>query len=316
VAGKQNAGGKGKEHYLARCVALLGTRPFLAAAVHTTAINALALTGPAYMLVLFDRVLPARSGAELLAASLLMLVLYALGARVDLARQRVIAGCAHRVERSLGALAARRLPAIPGRELATIRAFLGSQTPAALCDLPWVPLYLFVLLLLHPLFCALALTGAGAVGASVVLIERFAARDKRRDDKHQAAIERNMLMAVVLRALRPALQSAILGLGAYLVMTGACGSASALAAAIVLPRLIGPVEVILVHGRGLAEAHMAAQRLATLLAAPPPRASGRSRVACEPGRLRIVLRSSRSYARSARRGTAMSLSSALRPTAQ
>jgi hypothetical protein len=127
-----------------------------------------------------------------------------------------------------------------------------------------------------------------------------------------------MLMAANLRALRPALQSTMLGLGGYLVMTGACHSASVVASAIILPRLLSPIETILAQRQILAAAHASAGRLAYRLASLPA-GSGRNPPAgrqSAPGDVRIVLRRSGDYARKATRGGARSVSSDLRPTAQ
>ena len=47
-----------------------------------------------------------------------------------------------------------------GRDVDTVRGFLGSQGPVALFDLPWMPVYLVFVYLLHPYLGALTLGGA------------------------------------------------------------------------------------------------------------------------------------------------------------
>ena len=42
-----------------------------------------------------------------------------------------------------------------GRDVDTVRGFLGSQGPAALFDLPWMPIYLVFIYFLHPMLGAL-----------------------------------------------------------------------------------------------------------------------------------------------------------------
>ena len=54
------------------------------------------------------------------------------------------------VDRRLAAAATRCMPTIPLRDLDQIRAFLVGQAPPALCDLPWLPVYLTAMFLLHP----------------------------------------------------------------------------------------------------------------------------------------------------------------------
>jgi len=109
----------------------------LAAALYTIAINALALTGPLYMLLLYGFVLPAHAGDKLLALTALMLVLYGLSVCLDLARLSVFANCARSIDRGLSARIAASGALRPHRDL--IRAFFSGQAPAALCDLPWTP---------------------------------------------------------------------------------------------------------------------------------------------------------------------------------
>ncbi|MGU3541290.1 type I secretion system permease/ATPase, partial [Methylobacterium sp. A54F] len=49
---------------------------------------------------------------------------------------------------------------LPLRDLDQIRGFLSSPAPAALCDLPWMPLYFAICFLSHPLIGLSALGGA------------------------------------------------------------------------------------------------------------------------------------------------------------
>lgn len=311
------AGGKfarPRPQFLKAAIALAGGwRPIGVAMLYTAAINCLALTGPAYMLLLYDRVLPSGGRAELLAATGIMLVLYALSACVDIARQGLLMRCAHLARRRVSSITARKLASGPAGELKAIDNVLRSQVPAAVCDAPLVPLYLLVLSLLHPLLCALATAGAASIVGCVHLI----ARDGGNGD---AAARANILVASILRALRPALQSTMLGLGAYLVMVAQSHPASILAAAIVLPRVLGPVETIAAHHRSIAAARLAAERLAELLRTPSADANDHRTEAIErqisATGVKIILRRSGDYARKATRGGAKSMSSDLRPTAQ
>ena len=54
----------------------------------------------------------------------------------------------------------------PLRDLDQIRSFMSGLGPAALFDLPWIPVYLFFVYLLHP---ALALVAAGGAAALILL---------------------------------------------------------------------------------------------------------------------------------------------------
>ena len=271
----------------------------LAAALCTAAINVLALTGPLYMLLLYGLVLPTHAGDKLLALTALMLVLYGLSACLDLARLSVFAGCARSIDRGLSSRIALSLG--PNRDLDQIRAFFSGQAPAALCDLPWTPLYLGLMFMLHALLGLLATVGA----ASLIACVYFAERSPRPP----------LLAGAVLRArLRPALQSAMLGLGAYLAMTGACHPASMFAASIMLARTLGPLEMAIAHWRSFAVARQSARcALHAQLSAPPANRAARQlraaqyRLSC--GRDDYARRASGSRRR-------RSASSGLRPTAE
>ena len=72
------------------------------------------------------------------------------------------------------------------------------------------------------------------------------------------------------RTLRLFLQSAILGLGALLVLRGAISAGAMIAASILLGRALQPLEAVIVHWPQIVRARSAASRLGGLLAAVPP----------------------------------------------
>jgi ABC-type protease/lipase transport system fused ATPase/permease subunit len=140
------------------------------------------------------------------------------------------------------------------------------------------------------------------------------ALNARLRQEQDATVRPTMIAAAIVRALRPAVQSATLGLGVYLAMAGACTSASILAAAIVLPRVLGPLEMAITHWRSFKAAHASADRLHGLLAQPPP--SHPPQHSSAPGGVQIILRMRSDQARSASGAGARSMSSGLRPTAE
>ncbi len=317
----------------------------------TAGINLMALTGPAYMVVLYDRVLNTRDAQYLAGMTALMLVLYALGAGLDIVRHGVLLRCAQRTDRTLSALLlGKRGNARAIADLDRLRAVLGGHAPAALCDLPWVPLYLCVLFLLHPLFGLLAVMGGVLPVACLIIAERRSAVPARQAaqlnvqrcalptssrgtrsrwflvnarlrEAQDAIVWPTLVTAAMLRSQRAALQSAMLGLGAYLVMSGACHPPAMLAASIILARVLGPLELAIAHWRSLAAARDSALRLYTLLTvaadrpslpAPPMPTNGSVAVP----RVQIILRSSGAHARRANCVGGKSASSDRRPTAE
>jgi PrtD family type I secretion system ABC transporter len=135
---------------------------FIAVALLSGAINILYLTGSFFMLEVYDRVIPSRSVPTLVGLGLIALLLYIFQGVLDLIRGRLVvrvgaafddAVCA----RIFGVVI--RLPLAartkdnglqPLRDLDQIRGFLSSAGPPALCDLPWIPLYLSICFLFHP----------------------------------------------------------------------------------------------------------------------------------------------------------------------
>jgi PrtD family type I secretion system ABC transporter len=147
--------------------------PFVSAGVFSMVVNVLMLTTSLYMMQVFDRVLAARSTDTLLFLTLIALGALAVMALLEIARGRILARSATWIEQSVGAEAfARAIEAqLRGRayrgealrDLATWRGWLASPGMIALYDLPWVPIYLGVVFLLHPSLGWIATAGAAVL---------------------------------------------------------------------------------------------------------------------------------------------------------
>src|SRR6478735_3806402 len=117
------------------------------------AVNILTLTGSLFMLQVYDRVLPSRQVPTLVALLGVVVFLYAVQAVLEAIRSRMIARIGRRLDEDLQGEAFRAavtLPLLanvgqdridPVRDLDQVRQFASSPGPAALFDLPWVPLY-------------------------------------------------------------------------------------------------------------------------------------------------------------------------------
>jgi ATP-binding cassette, subfamily C, type I secretion system permease/ATPase len=134
-------------------------------------INILALTGSLFMLQVYDRILPSGSVPTLVVLFLLAAALFAFYGLLDLFRGRVLLRIGTLVDAILGPEVYEdivKLPlsrvqqenkADPLYDLDAVRTFLSSSAPAVLFDLPWVPFYIALLYLFHPLLGGLALVG-------------------------------------------------------------------------------------------------------------------------------------------------------------
>ena len=155
-------------------------------AVISGIINLLALTGSFYMLQVYDRVLGSRSLPTLVGLTLLMLMLYALYGGLDAVRSQVMARLGGRIDRQLRSTvlsAVLRLPLrspLPGdslqpvRDLDQVRAVMSGGGPAALFDMPWMPVYLALIFSLHPYLGVIATLGVVVMLGVTLLTERRA----------------------------------------------------------------------------------------------------------------------------------------------
>ncbi|MEM7641541.1 MAG: type I secretion system permease/ATPase, partial [Pseudomonadota bacterium] len=151
----------------------------IAAGLFSAGVNILMLTGPIFMLQVYDRVLSSGSVSTLQALFGLVVVLYAFLGLYDFLRIRLLSRAAHRLDAATGdaafriwvgtGMAGRGTKGRPLHDLATVRGFLSSPAMPALFDLPWVPFYLAVCFIVHPWLGWLATAGAGIVLTAALL---------------------------------------------------------------------------------------------------------------------------------------------------
>ncbi|MEN2979050.1 type I secretion system permease/ATPase [Tistrella bauzanensis] len=142
-----------------------------ATAVFSAGVNLLYLTPSLYMLQVYDRVLSSGSGETLMFVTVIALVALLTMASLDRVRGILMSRAGLRVDRVLaGPLLARliRQSALPGqppaaqplRDLETLRMFLSGPAPGAMFDLPWMPVYVAIMWIIHPWLGMLALGGS------------------------------------------------------------------------------------------------------------------------------------------------------------
>lgn len=136
-------------------------------------VNVLTLTGSFFMLEVYDRVIPSRSLPTLVGLCVLALALFAALAILETLRGRVLSrvGAAFDVDLGARVLGVSLQAPLRGassetarqllRDLDQIRAFLAGSGPAALFDLPWLPAYVALCFLFHPLIGIAAVVGVG-----------------------------------------------------------------------------------------------------------------------------------------------------------
>ena len=124
-------------------------------------VNLLMLTGPLFMLQVYDRVLPSRSEATLLTLIALIAFLFAIMGVLDYVRGRVLARAGARLQERLDGRVLRAVldrsaspserakPSTGPQDLAAIGRFAASTGPLAFFDAPWTPVFLGVLFFFH-----------------------------------------------------------------------------------------------------------------------------------------------------------------------
>jgi ATP-binding cassette subfamily C protein len=292
---------------------------FIGVGVLSGVTNLLMLTGPLFMLQVYDRVLTSRSVPTLVALSGVVIGLYVMLGLIEIIRSRVLVRIGQRLEEQVGPAtfdAVLSLPlkignseasAQPVRDLDQLRQFISGPGLVAICDLPWLPVYLAVVFAFHVVLGWVALAGAVFL-VVVTLISEAALRRPLQEAsaggaRRSGLIEAGRRNAEALRAMgmggayaalwrkendgylsrqahasdlsggfsavtkvfRLVLQSAVLAVGAWLVIQQEMSGGVMIAASIVTSRALAPIEQALGNWRGFVAARQGRTRLQALL---------------------------------------------------
>ena len=319
-----------------------GTRKlFLTLGVFSMFVNLLMLTGPLYMLQVYDRVLASRSVATLVALTVLIAGLYALMGVLDYARGRVAARMGAEFQSRLDAKVfesgltralmsgERGRPWSGLRDLEAVQRFMSSPVLFAIFDMPWTPVFIAAIFMFHPwlgwfAFAGLALLVVVSLlnqmlsrrsieeaASASMSSDAFAETVRQQAEAVQAlgmrpavlarwqknrreALAANIASADVVnqfttlsKTIRFFLQSAMLGLGAYVVIRGEMTAGAMIAGSILLGRALAPVEQVIGGWALVSRSYQGWARLNVLLAqssaadAPTPLPVPRPRLALE-----------------------------------
>jgi ATP-binding cassette subfamily C protein len=297
---------------------------FLGLGVFSGISNLLMLTGPIFMLEIYDRVLPGHSLPTLAVLGLLAMALYAGQGIIDWIRGRLLVRIAGALDEAVSArvydllvrLTLRRGSAggnglEPVRDMEAIRSFLSGLGPTALFDLPWIPLYLGIVFAFHPLLGLTAAAGGVVLFSLAMLAEMLAQKpmkaaleswQKRQElaeagrrnaeavtamgfggrlarlwqgvnrehvADQQRASDVTGGFGTLSRVLRLILQSAVLGIGAYLAINQEITAGVIIASSILTARALAPVDLAIAHWKGFIAARQGWQRLGKMLGALP-----------------------------------------------
>ena len=293
-----------------------------ATALFSVFCNLLMLTGPLFMLQVYDRVLASRSEETLVALFTLIAGLFALYGVFEYSRGRVMARVGARIQSLLGSevfletleRSALKKQNAPGSiaDLDGLRVFAGSPVLLALFDIPWTPIFITAIFIFHPALGWLAVIGGGIL-VVVALLNQFltgkksamgaaqsnamqsfsqTANDRsdviwaqgmhdaivaRYERMQEAAIDMSLQandwigsFSAFTRAFRLFLQSAILAVGAWLVLQQQLTPGAMIASSILLGRALAPVDVVIGQWSSVQRARRAWKDVLTLLSKRPP----------------------------------------------
>jgi ATP-binding cassette, subfamily C, bacterial EexD len=148
---------------------------FAYAAFFSLFVNLLLLVPAIYMLQVYDRVLGSGSVSTLVMLTLLTVFLFALMGGLEWVRSQILIATSNRLD---GLLAPRVFDAVfrqaqttsgkvasaqPLSDLMQLRQFLTGQGLFAFFDAPWLPIYIAVMFLFHPLIGVVAIASALAL---------------------------------------------------------------------------------------------------------------------------------------------------------
>lgn len=143
------------------------------------------LSGSLFMLQVYDRVLPSRSIPTLVALIIMVVVLYAFQGVLEVVRSRVLTRIGAGIDEIISGRVFNCIVRLPLRtrdrgeglqalrDLDQVSGFLSGSGPAALFDLPWIPLYVGVCFLFHPWIGVAALVGAILLVSLTVVADRL-----------------------------------------------------------------------------------------------------------------------------------------------
>jgi ATP-binding cassette subfamily C protein len=296
---------------------------FWTAGIFSFFVNLLMLTGPLYMLQVYDRVLGSRSFETLFGLTLIVAFLYGMMGLLDFSRARIMARIGSRFQARLdkrvfeavirkSAIAPDESSATGLRDLESIQRLLISPPFMALFDLPWTPLFLAGILLFHPWLGYLALVGgallivlailnqittrrptafanmavvqseqiSGQMLSEAEMVQSMGMRDAsfhRWQSARNKALSESLnasdaggLFNSLTKTFRLFLQSAMLGLGAYLVLIGELTPGAMIAGSILMGRALAPIEMALGQWPMFQRAKKGWDNLAVLLGTVAP----------------------------------------------
>ena len=294
-----------------------GNALFFSILIFSVFVNLLMLTGPLFMLQVYDRVLGSGSEETLVALSALVAFLFVMMGTLDYVRGRVAARAANKFQSLLdlrvfdavlrSAADPKRPPSTGIRDLEAVQRAVSTPVFMAIFDIPWTPLFLFGIFLFHPWLGIAAMIGGGililvaltnqmrsrgpsaeasaahaksetltgqlrnesetiqALGMRGATFSRWGEARVNAQRAQLRAADTSGLFTMLTKTFRQFLQSAMLALGAYLVLQGSVTGGAMIASSILLGRALAPIEQAVGQWSNVQAAFRGWRNLGTLL---------------------------------------------------
>ncbi len=297
------------------------------AIIFSVFVNILMLTGPLYMLQVYDRVLASRSEATLIALSAIVVFLFLAMGLLDNARARIMARIGARIQdgldRRVFSAAMNRMMTAPNdpvaqsaqRDLESIQRLWASPVLLSIFDLPWTPIFIAAIFIFHAWLGWLAIAGGiilvfitimnqrstkvplqqtnmatqhaehlattlkseaetvRSLGMTTAAFDRWQIARGHALEQSMRATDVGGAYSTLSKTFRLFLQSAMLGLGAWLVLRAELSPGAMIAGSILMGRALQPIEQIVGGWAVVTRAREGRDRLAGLLTQIPVEAA-------------------------------------------
>lgn len=294
----------------------------------SAAINILALTPSIYMLQVYDRVLASSNETTLVMLTLIVIGLFLLAGLLEASRTFILVRVGNKLDVALNqrvfnsAYEQQLKSGMSGnagqslRDLTTVRQFLTGNGVLAFFDTPWIPIYMAVIFMFHPVLGLLAV--AGAMVSVTLTYANSRQTDRPLSEANKLAVksgniaDSNLRNSEVIEAMgmlgalrgrwleehykflalqaeasdkaavwthaskyfRIFLQSAALGLGAFLVIEQSMTPGMMIAGSILIGRALAPIDQLIGAWKSYSGAKQSYLRLVKLLESAPEGAEG------------------------------------------
>ncbi len=167
---------------------LASKKSFLVVGFFSLFVNLLMLVPPLYMLQLYDRVLTSRSEGTLYMLTGIIVVLFITMAILEIVRSKVLVKIGNKLDSllsvrifdSLFEMANKhpgKASSLPLADLTSIRQFMTGNGLFAFFDAPWIPIYIAVLFMFHPVFGYFAIFAA-IVLVSITIVNEYSTKER------------------------------------------------------------------------------------------------------------------------------------------